>query len=81
MCTPAIWAILKLTSLLCLRVSQAARLVGRDFDLANKRVWVKEFKGAPAVRKPLFDPALAFVAYWKAHGSWNGGGNGSRGIK
>ena len=52
-CGPTLYVLVLLTQILCLRVTQAARLRGADFHWGPRRVWVGKFKRHRGVHKPL----------------------------
>ena len=60
--------LLYLTSALCLRVTQAARLRAQDFDMRRKRVFVAKLKGHPSTHKPILPSVLLFLKKIKSQG-------------
>ena len=50
--------LLFLTNALCLRITQAARLEVKDFNIKCKKVWISAFKKHPGVYKPLLPSVL-----------------------
>ena len=64
--SPQMYAIVVLTSMLCVRVTHACRLKGKDIDCKRLRVWIGPFKRAGGVWKPMSPKLRDFIRLRKA---------------
>ena len=69
------YVLLFLTNALCLRITQAARLEGKDFNMKHKKVWISAFKKHPGVYKPLLPSVLKTLKAIKKTGVKSDKGN------
>ena len=69
------YVLLYLTNALCLRITQAARLEVKDFNIKCKRVWISAFKKHPGVYKPLLPSVLQTIKMIKKSGLRSDKGN------
>ena len=62
------WLLLWLSSTLCLRVTQVARLKTSDFQLKKAKVWIGSFKKHAGTFKPLLPSVLKVIKKIKRSG-------------
>jgi len=66
---PRLFILLSLTAVLCIRITQAARLKADDVKVSTGRVYIAPFKGHDSTTKKLPPSALGHVRLWVAKGA------------